>query len=213
MSAQLSDRLTRRWVRAYTRPLPPEARDGRRAEVDSDLWEHRDETRERGLNRTLTSLEVTARLLAGVPADLAWRHSHLRAARDARRSTRIERNLMTETIALPKFGYPTWLAILAAVMGGFAIIVGTVGAIEYLTDSGDNSDGWGFLALAVGAVLLAALWLARRAPLASVLLMVFGGLVFGLLMWWIVVPILMGIAVAIGAVLSAPRLLGARPSA
>ena len=120
---------------------------------------------------------------------------------------------MTATTALPKLGYPTWLAILAALMGGFATLRGLAASVAYIIDSDDSSGGWGFLLLTVGVVLLVALWLVRRAPLASVLLLAFGGLAFGLATYWMVVPIFVGIAVAIGAALSAPRILRARPSA
>ena len=32
--------MTRSWVTLYTSGLPRELRDARRAEIDSDLWEH-----------------------------------------------------------------------------------------------------------------------------------------------------------------------------
>ncbi len=33
-------RLVRGWVRLYTAGLPADVRDGRREEIDADLWEH-----------------------------------------------------------------------------------------------------------------------------------------------------------------------------
>jgi hypothetical protein len=213
VSAPLTDRLTRRWVRAYTRPLPAELREERRAEVDSDLWEHRSDTRERGLGSTLTALEVAGRLLAGIPADLAWRHTHRQMTRGVRRTTRIERNPMAVTTTTAKLGYPTWLTLLAAVVGGFATLAGITATIAGVIDSGDGNAAWGFLFFTVGAGILFGLWLVNRAPLASVVLLALGGIGFGLVTYWMVATIAVGLVIAIGAALSAPRVLRSRSSA
>jgi hypothetical protein len=119
---------------------------------------------------------------------------------------------MTATTAT-RFGYPTWLAIVAAVVGAFATLMGLAAAIVHIVDSSDDSGYFGVLLLTVGVGLLLALWLLRRAPLASVLLLALGGLAFGLVTFWMVVTVVLGVVIAVGAVLSAPRVLGARPSA
>ena len=64
--------FTRRWVRLYTRGLAAEVRDGRRDEVDSDLWEQTRESRT-GL---LLALSLFARCLGGLTADISWRIEH-----------------------------------------------------------------------------------------------------------------------------------------
>src|SRR5262245_34040720 len=63
--------LVRAWTRLYTQGLPRAERTARRAEIDSDLWEfeHDPETRPGGL----IAAQVLARLLIGIPDDLAWR--------------------------------------------------------------------------------------------------------------------------------------------
>ena len=213
MSTAIADRLTRRWVRAYTRPLPLPARDARRAEVESDLWEHHNDTLERGLTRPLVTLEIISRLVAGVPADLAWRHAHLRSTRGATRAARHERNLMTATTTTTRFGYPTWLAMLAALTGALAVLMGLSGVISEIVDREGDSGAWGAFMVIAGAGLLLGLWLVRRAPLASVVLLVICGLGVGVLTFWMVVSGLVGLVIAVGAVLSAPRVLGAQPSA
>jgi hypothetical protein len=65
--------LVRAWTRLYTWRLPTSARDVRRAEIDSDLWEF---GREHGRG-VLPALHVISRLLLGIPDDLRWRASHM----------------------------------------------------------------------------------------------------------------------------------------
>jgi hypothetical protein len=82
--------LTRAWVAIYTKGLPAELRDARRAEIDSDLWEQRQVA---GLDDEPpgeTALQLFARLLLGIPSDITWRAQ-------AGLSARIDRSLrMTE---------------------------------------------------------------------------------------------------------------------
>jgi hypothetical protein len=67
--------IVRAWTRLYTWRLPAIARDTRRAEIDSDLWEF---THDRGIDRDLSSAcHVLARLIAGIPDDVSWRASHV----------------------------------------------------------------------------------------------------------------------------------------
>lgn len=67
------DRLARWWVRAYTRGVVPEARDRRRKEIASDLWEQQEEARANGEPPSITARRLLARILVGVPGDLSWR--------------------------------------------------------------------------------------------------------------------------------------------
>lgn len=63
--------LVRAWTRLYTWRLSPEAREMRRAEIDSDLWEfQQDAARSSSVS---PALHVLLRLLIGVPDDLFWR--------------------------------------------------------------------------------------------------------------------------------------------
>jgi hypothetical protein len=64
-------RLTRLWVRLYTRGLPRRIAVLRRDEIESDIWEMLND-REAGY-RTPTAPAMFLRFLAGVPADLLWR--------------------------------------------------------------------------------------------------------------------------------------------
>jgi hypothetical protein len=74
----VSSAIVRGWTRLYTWRLPALARDTRRAEIDSDLWEYsQDRGAEPGVASALASaLHVIARLIAGIPDDVSWRVSH-----------------------------------------------------------------------------------------------------------------------------------------
>ncbi len=78
-----SARLVRWWVRRYTAGLDHTTGAFRRGEIDSDLAEHDRFRRETGWPASRIGRESVRRALAGVPADLAWRHDqlHVRAQR------------------------------------------------------------------------------------------------------------------------------------
>jgi hypothetical protein len=67
-------RVALRWVRLYTRGLPADARAGRLAEIESDLWEHRRDAGE-GIR---TEAAIVSRCLRGAAADLGWRRAQRR---------------------------------------------------------------------------------------------------------------------------------------
>jgi hypothetical protein len=71
MSDRLPLRLARAWVRLYTCGLPVDRRDARRAEITSDVWEHTHDGARNGSGAVAAS--VLRRVIAGMPADLAWR--------------------------------------------------------------------------------------------------------------------------------------------
>lgn len=71
IALRLVVRLVRLWTAAVTAGLPAAARDRRREEIASDLWEfHQDPSRGGDL---ASALRVAARLLVGIPDDIIWR--------------------------------------------------------------------------------------------------------------------------------------------
>jgi len=66
---ELAERLARGWVYLYTLGLRPEARAARRAEIASDLWEHRHDA---ATDPAGFAASVLWRVLAGMPSDLVW---------------------------------------------------------------------------------------------------------------------------------------------
>jgi hypothetical protein len=75
----MAARLTRWWVRRYTRRLPTSVQAARQAEIDADLWDHWHDHAAEGRSFAV-ALEVVGRLVLGIPADLAWRHAQKRGA-------------------------------------------------------------------------------------------------------------------------------------
>jgi hypothetical protein len=65
--------LARAWVRTYTAGLPPDARERRTEQLESDLWEHEADLAGLGVTPSLAGLEILGRLVRGIPADVLWR--------------------------------------------------------------------------------------------------------------------------------------------
>jgi hypothetical protein len=64
-----------RWVRLYTRGMPePQAR-RRIEEIDADLHDHIAHEREQGIADPRIARGIAARMVRGLPADVAWRRS------------------------------------------------------------------------------------------------------------------------------------------
>ncbi|MDF2731049.1 MAG: hypothetical protein K0T01_2838, partial [Acidimicrobiia bacterium] len=59
------------WVRLYTLGSEMGARNDRRAEIESDLWEHRNHVACEGEGSPVTSVSILGRWVAGIPADLS----------------------------------------------------------------------------------------------------------------------------------------------
>ena len=71
----------RTWTAAYTWRLPPELRERRRAEIESDLWE----SRRAEQSHARLALSLTERLLLGMPDDVQWRLEQVSVAVLSRR--------------------------------------------------------------------------------------------------------------------------------
>ena len=65
--------LVARWVRFYTRNLPPPIAQRRIGEIDADLHDHIAHERAHGTGERRIALGIAARMLRGVAADLSWR--------------------------------------------------------------------------------------------------------------------------------------------
>ena len=78
--ADRSTRIVCWWARRYTAGLPHPYGAERRAEIDSDLTEHRLARVSDGWTERRIARERLTRLARGAPADLAWRHELLHRA-------------------------------------------------------------------------------------------------------------------------------------
>lgn len=156
-------RLVLRWVDAYTRGLPGDARAARRAELASDVWEQRAAFGD-GLG---AQLALTSRCVRGIPSDLGWRHAQRAGRRRASRGS-VARRLGW---ALAGMAYAA-----LTMMHGFNATV-LVGLDLYGDDWDPAGLAWNarvsatlLTLLVVGAVLM------RRLPRAGASLVALGAL-------------------------------------
>jgi hypothetical protein len=89
MNAERSAAIVRRWVGLYTRGLPQEVRESRRAEIDDDLWCQTEDAAISGRTDKSLGDEIVARFVLGIPADVSWRVDQIRQAKPATRGRRI----------------------------------------------------------------------------------------------------------------------------
>jgi hypothetical protein len=75
MTPERMAELVRRWVRFYTRNLPPPIAERRIDEIDADLHDHIAHERAHGTGDRRISLSIAARMLRGMAADAAWRRA------------------------------------------------------------------------------------------------------------------------------------------
>jgi len=71
LHTRLAASISRSWVRVYTAGLRATPKADRRALIESDLWEQAHDPE--WARATSLALSIVARMLAGIPSDLAWR--------------------------------------------------------------------------------------------------------------------------------------------
>jgi hypothetical protein len=204
----VAELLVRGWVRIYTLGLEASNRYDRRAEMESDLWEHRNYASSEGQGSVAASLSIVGRWLAGIPADLSWR-----ASQRGNRSQQLKERAMKNALG----NYWQGLAAFAAVATGY------LGVRQFFTDevsAGINPGKVVGLVVLVGAglLVLAGLAVHRTSPRSGALMVMLGvlplaalggfgvGLVIGLVMslagglgwWWVPLGIASAVATAAG---------------
>jgi hypothetical protein len=73
MTAERMAELVARWVRFYTRNLPPPIAQRRIDEIDADLHDHIAHERTHGTDDRRIALSIAARMVRGLAADASWR--------------------------------------------------------------------------------------------------------------------------------------------
>lgn len=140
--------FSRWWVRCYTRGLAPDVRDARRAEIESDVFEHLADRPGRGAGAA-----VVGRTLRGAGDDLLWRMGEGRVMRQEGRT-----GFRAAWAAATQAWY-TPVAVLLAVFN-------TGAAIAVLSDANGKMPGRVIgpaIMLALAGCILAGLWLRWRA--------------------------------------------------
>jgi len=176
--------VARTWVRLYTRGLPPDLCEARRAELESDLWEHANEHQHRAV---ATALEIVMRLLTGVPADLSWRLEN-----DSKRpGTRERSERMLRGVK--KHG----MVALTSALGLWYLVIGISAPLSGDWDGGTAAKvGFGTVCGLAGILVFAGLVGRRRSKWASAVLAA-GAVLGAVFTFWIVVPVVVALAVLV----------------
>jgi len=197
------------WVRLYTLGSEMGARNDRRAEIESDLWEHRNHVACEGEGSSVTSVSILGRWVAGMPADLSWRASQIgRSGRTTKES------IMTNILSR------YWWQALAAFTATVTIYAGIR---QFFTDEVSEGVSAGkiialILFVAAGCLTLLGLAVHRTMPRRGPLMVIIGvlpaalvgllgiGLIVGLIAslaggedwWWLPVGVASAVATAAG---------------
>jgi hypothetical protein len=193
-----AERTVRAWVAWYTRALPGPVREGRRGELDSDLWEHAREGRAAGAPDLLIAAEVLERMLAGVPSDLSWRRTHLSAARRAAADGK-ERPMLE---ALKR----NWWQVLAGVLATWNAFLVSAYARDVLADD-VRADEVGAVQIVIPAaavaLLVGGLLVRRRSRSLGAVAVSIGAVVGYVSAWWFVPLVAVSLTVVAGALADA----------
>ena len=197
------------WVRLYTLGSEIGARNDRRAEIESDLWEHRNHSASDGEESSVTSVSILGRCVAGIPADLSWRASQIR-----HKSRTTKESIMTSILSR------YWWQALAAFTAAVTIYAGIR---QFFTDEVSAGVSAGkiialVLFVAAGGLTLLGLAVHRSMPRRGLVMVVIGvlpaalvgllgiGLIVGLIAslaggegwWWLPVGVSSAVATAAG---------------
>ena len=177
--------ITRFWVTLYTSGLPPELRGARRAEIDSDLWEHRQIAELTEEPQGETTFHLLTRLLLGIPSDLMWRLESGHSVRNER------------SISMNESGAMRSLVAVGVVVALFLVVTG-IGAIADALVQGDLASGqaaFGVISAIAGAAVGSGLLTSRRNPLLGIGLVAAGAITVAAAWYWMLaITIPVGIA-------------------
>jgi len=177
--------MTRSWVAVYTSGLPRELRDGRRAEIDSDVWEHRQIAELTEEPQGETALQLLARLVLGVPSDLMWRLESGHSVRNER------------SISMNESGAMRSLVAVGVVVALFLVVTGIGAVVDSLVqgDLASGQAGFGAISVLAGAAVGSGLLTSRRNPLLGIGLVAAGAITVAAAWYWmLVITIPVGIA-------------------
>ena len=169
--------LERRWAAIYTAGLPDEARKRRRAEIDSDLYEHQQDALTTTGATTALAADVFGRFLLGLPADVSWRLGLLRTSGRA----------SVAPVAAVSFAL-----FVAAISVAFAVSHGLQGGTGDLVLN--------MIAISGVAAFLLGFARSKRSPLLGGSLAVAGSLFMSFSLFWTLIEPLLGLALAAYAV-------------
>jgi len=177
--------MTRSWVAVYTSGLPPELRDSRRAEIDSDVWEQQRTADLLNQPQGETSLQLLARLVLGIPSDVTWRLEAAHSAQSER------------SISVSESGTMRILVAVGVVVALFLVVAGIAAIADALVqgDLASGQAGYGAISVLAGAAVAAGMLTSRRNPLLGIGLVAAGAITVAAAWYWmLVITIPIGIA-------------------
>ena len=152
--AHAQARFTEWWVRCYTRGLPADARDQRRREIESDVFEQLDGARQATTPARSAAAEVLWRTVRGMGDDILWR---LRE-RSTMKSSIAGAGRPTGVQALWATATSAWFTPIAALLG----VLNVLGAVLVAIDRSGKMPGQVIgpvIMVSLAASLFAGLWL------------------------------------------------------
>ena len=109
MTPERAASLVSRWVRLYTRKLPPPIAGRRRGEIDADLHDHIAHERARGTDERRIAVGIATRMVRGMAADASWRGRTLARASTRKDLTKMHRPASRSAL---RIGLATALVVL-----------------------------------------------------------------------------------------------------
>lgn len=187
------ERLTLWWVDRYTRGVPEPEREARRAEIESDIWEHT-----AALDGRRVGLALASRCARGIPADLSWRRSRRRGRRSLPSRGTVARGIGWALAGAAYAFLVLTHGLLATALVGFDLY-----GEDWAPGDVESTSRFGGLML---GLLVAGALLLPRAPRIGGCLLVVASIATATMFWW-ALPILgpIGLAVTAGAVVLARR--------
>ena len=136
MTTERMAELVARWVRLYTRNLPPSIAQRRIAEIDADLHDHIAHERAQGTGDRRAALRIAGRMVRGLPADAAWRARTIANSSSPKDGMKMSKSVYRSTVRV-------------ALVTGLVLLVPLLGMLV--------SDGvdWGVFDFVFAGVLLA----------------------------------------------------------
>ncbi len=190
----------RNWVFLYTAGLPSEIRKARRAELESDIWEQRQE-------ETGPVLHMLLRLVLGAPSDMAWRLETGAAVRNSRKPDRQSNSWTAKRGVMNSEQTSRIFVALVLLLALYQVAIALLSAgwglgILDIANEESPGNGW-FITLPISAIGLPFIWAGMRQRLqapkrAGVLIAV--GVLPSILMFWMMLPPIIALGVAIYAV-------------
>ena len=185
----LATGLTQAWTSTYSLGLPATVREGRRSEIQSDLW---DQQRLASLQRERprdTAGHILLRALLGMPSDIAWRAETSLAARKERTGA------MTES----------WTSRVGLLVGiAIAFIPIAAGGIHLAAGPTDVEGEpaaawiiWSAISMLSGAAIAAGLLMVRQNYSRGMTLVAAGVIVFCAITWMAFITVPVGIALLV----------------